>query len=105
MSSRRICCAERISPPHPFGSAKRLAIVRYVRIVSKNGACMNSPSGSSEDPGSGVAAVREERAEQAALSALLRVARLVDEDRLTPAVIDAALAGEWRLAVILSRSE
>jgi hypothetical protein len=81
-----------------------LVNVRYVRIVSKNGACMNTPSGSSEDPGSGVGSVREERAEQAALSSLLRVARLVDADRLAPAAIDAALAGQWRLAVILSRN-
>jgi len=67
-----------------------------------NGACMNRPSGS-DDPAPGANAVREERAEQAALAALIRVAKLADIDRLPPAAIDAALQGEWRLAVRLSQ--
>ena len=67
-----------------------------------NGASMNRPSGS-DDPAPSANAVREERAEQAALGALIRVAKLVDVDRLTPAAIDAALQGEWRRAVRLSQ--
>jgi hypothetical protein len=51
----------------------------------------------------GAAAVHEGRAEQAALAALIRVAKQVPVDRLSPAAIDAALRGQWRLAVQLSR--
>jgi hypothetical protein len=64
---------------------------------------MLPPPGSPEDPKFGAASVREERDEQAALASLIRVAKLVDLDRLGPAAIDAALAGEWRLAVRLSQ--
>ena len=67
-----------------------------------NGACMNSPSGSG-DPEPGATAVREERAEQAALASLIRVAKLVEVDRLPLAAVDAALQGEWRRAVRLSQ--
>lgn len=67
-----------------------------------NGACMNRPSGSSDVPAPGAAAVREERDEQAALAALIRVAKLADVERLSTAAIDAALAGQWRLALRLS---
>ena len=66
-----------------------------------NGACMNRPSGS-DPPVPSANAVREERAEQAALAALIRVAKLVEVDRLPLAAIDAALQGEWRRAVRLS---
>src|SRR3954451_14139955 len=92
----------RRNPERPFGSVARHRHVRYVRIVEMNGACMDSPPGS-PGQGSGAAAVHESRAEQAALAALIRVAKQVEVDRLSPAAIDAALRGQWRLAVRLSR--
>jgi hypothetical protein len=63
---------------------------------------MNSRSGPSDGPASGAAAIHEERLEQAALAALIRVAKLADVERLSAAAIDAALAGQWRLALRLS---
>ena len=64
---------------------------------------MNDRASSEEDAAAGAASVRAERAEQAALATLIRVAKLVEADRLPLAAIDAALHGEWRLAVRLSR--
>jgi hypothetical protein len=63
---------------------------------------MNTPSGSSDDSTSGAAAVYEERLEQSALAALIRVAKLAEVERLSSAAIDAALNGQWRLALRLS---
>ena len=63
---------------------------------------MNSPSGSEGSP-SGAAGVREERDEQAALAALIRVAKTVPVEHLPMPAIDAALRGQWRLAVRLCR--
>ena len=63
-----------------------------------NGACMRRPPGS-QDPDS----VREERAEKAALAALIRVAKLTEVEHLEPTAVDAALRGQWRLAVRLSQ--
>jgi hypothetical protein len=57
------------------------------------------PAGGQSSPApTGRSELEEERADQAALAALIRVAKRCEDERLPVETIDAALFGHWRTA-------